>query len=607
MGQTEENMTRHEDIRDEHLVDDLTTEASFLDSRLSRRSAMRLGLAGFAGVTAASLLAACGDDDDADDDTPAEPPATDPDDDEEDVEDVDDEDEDEDEDAPDAPEGVEGGRLTVAVAGEPNSMDQHAGSARNNEVINNNIYERLVEYDENGQFTPGLVEEWAVADDGVTWTLTTKDGVSFHDGTPFSAETVVHNFDRIVDPETRSQKAAGLLGPYGGSEALDENTVEVTMTEVYAPFVDALASHYLVAQSPTAIEEWGEDYTQHPVGTGPFMFQEWVPQSHITLVKNPDYNWAPPVFGRNGPAHLDEIHFQFITEEATRITTLETGERDLINGVPTQDYERIDDDPNYTIMDAPLLGQAPGIIINTERPPTDEFEVRRAMQFAIDQDALIEAIFYGVYERAYSVLTQYNPYYDGSVADYYRYDPDEARRILDEAGWVEGADGIREKDGQRLAVVFLVFPTGSSNLVGEFVQSQFRDVGIEVEILAQQNPANLSTAQAGEHSIRWLSWYFVDAAQLDITFHTKNIGTGWNFTRYRDPELDEMLDQARVELDEERRAQLYSDIQHFIIENALLVPLYVITEILAMRSEVQGVRLHFIGGEMMFYNAFIED
>lgn len=569
--------------------------ADLLGRRMSRRTMARIGVMGATGVALASILAACGGG--SEEPAPTSETgssggdggasATAP------VDGM----------GSEEPGGQakSGGRITMGMNREPDSMDQHVGSSRYNEMVNANIYDRLLEYDDDGNYIPGLLERWEVGSDGLTWTLTFKQGVKFHDGTPLDAEAVKFNFDRIADPDTKSQKAVGLLGPYQGTEVVDDHTVTLTLTELYAGFTDALASFYLVMQSPTAIEKFGADYGQNPVGTGPFMFKEWVHRDHLTIVRNPDYTWGPT----GQPAHLEEITFRFIPENATRVTTLETGETDIIVNTPLQDYDRLSTDSNFTVLMAPVLGQPPSMIVNTEKPPTDDLKVRQALQYAIDQHEIIDVIYYGVYERAYGPLTQYNRFYDPSIEDMYTHDLDQANALLEEAGWTMGPDGIRQKDGQPLKLVYLTFP--ASDGLAELIQAQLRRAGIEIEILQLDNPANLAAAQAGDHNLRWLNWLFSDAGELSTTFHSKNIGSGWNFSRWRSEELDQLLDQGQEELDPDKRAKIYSQVQKLVLEEALFVPMYVGTQVVTMRSALKGVRIHKLGDTPLFADAYLDE
>ena len=199
----------------------------------------------------------------------------------------------------------EGGKLVYGLTLAPSGIDPHIDASSELGIPLTSVYDTLVYQDLDGSFVPGLAERWDLAQDGKTYTFELRRDVKFHDGKRFDAEAVKFNFDRIADPGLRSRKARGMLGPYSHTEVVDEFTVKIHFHEPYAPFLDALSQVYLGMASPAAVQEWGTDYQLHQVGTGPFIFKEYVPNDHLTIVRNPDYDWAPSVYAHTGPAYLE--------------------------------------------------------------------------------------------------------------------------------------------------------------------------------------------------------------------------------------------------------------------------------------------------------------
>src|SRR5216683_654924 len=187
-----------------------------------------------------------------------------------------------------------------------------------------NVCEPLVWEPEPGKFVPGLADSWDVTPDAKQYTFKLKKGVKFHDGTPFNAEAVKFTLDRVVDPATKAGQSHDQLGPYDHTEVVDDSTVKVVMKQSYAPLLTNL-NGYLGIVSPTAVQKMGmAEFARHPVGTGPFVFKEWVAKDHVTLVRNPDYNWASSFFKHRGAAYLDQVIYKIIPEPSVRTGTLKT-------------------------------------------------------------------------------------------------------------------------------------------------------------------------------------------------------------------------------------------------------------------------------------------
>jgi len=226
------------------------------------------------------------------------------------------------------------GRIVYGLTLTPSGIDPHVNASSELGIPLTSVYDTLVYQDpESGEFVPGLAEQWEVSDDGLVYTFYLRQDVIFHDGTPFNAEAVRFNLERITSPDLASQKARFMLGPYERTEVVDEYTVRIHLSEPSAPLLDSLSQVYLGMASPTAVEQWGGEYQLHQVGTGPFVFAEYVPGDHLLLRRNSDYAWGPPVY-QNKLAQLEEIEFRFFTDPATRSPALETGGADVMGEIP---------------------------------------------------------------------------------------------------------------------------------------------------------------------------------------------------------------------------------------------------------------------------------
>lgn len=497
-----------------------------------------------------------------------------------------------------------GGELTMAVEADPSTLDPHVNSNTRDSVFFHALFDRLIERDPEGNLYPGLATEWSVADDNVTWTLALRDDVTFQDGTPFNAEAVVFNLERIVNPDTKSEYAVFQLGPYESSRAVDEYTVEIVMSEPYGPLPVSLATYALSMVSPTAAEAAGDAFGQNPVGSGPFTFVEWVPQSQVVIERNPDYAWASEIHPVSGPAPLSRITFRPIVEPATRGAALLAGEVDVAV-LAAVDFAALEGDPNFRQETILTEGYPPaGLFVNTQRPPTDDVLVRQALAFGVDRDEVNAVVYEGASGPADSVVSTFAWAYDPDTA-LYNYDPERAAQLLDEAGWTMGDSGVRQKDGQDLTIVHLALT--SVRQVAEIVQAQLSELGVTVELLVQDNPAQQQSAQQGQHNLVWTQWSGVDPADLRKVYGSENIGDGWNFAHYDNPELDAMFLEGAALNEVPARKEVYDRVTMLLMEDATFIPLNNRTVFMGVRANVRGTDVIDERGSMpRIYNASIE-
>lgn len=484
-----------------------------------------------------------------------------------------------------------GGTLTYAVDTEPDMLDPNLSSLRGSQIVFFSLYDCLVALDpETQEYVPWLAESWEISEDGRSYTFKLRNDVTFHDGTPFNAEAVKFNFDRLHDPDLAS-RASGAFGFYESSEVLDEYTVRINLTEAYAPFLDLVSYIYRIV-SPAAVEEWGnEDFGRHPVGTGPYEFVEWVANDHITIEKNLDYDWAPEISTHTGPAYVDQVVFSHIPESGTRIAALEKGEVQVAVNVPAIEAGRLAEDPRFKLVVGRVPGKSFHFALNTTKPPTDELAVRQAMNYGVDREAIVNTI-YGAYQEigantaAYNLLTPNIFGYDPS-AEIYHYDPEKAKQLLEDAGWVDtDGDGIREKDGQPLEIDL---NTWEQQSVADVAQAQLREIGIDVNLGVMPVLTVNELQRKGESHASPMPAARSDPDYIRVALHSSNIG-GWNFFFINDPDLDALLEAAASETDRDKRAEMYSQIQHRVMEQALLFPLYNRDNVVAARDEVMDLQ-----------------
>lgn len=548
--------------------------------QLSRRSFMRMAGLAAAAPVAASLLAACGDDDDPTStpgtggaatpttSTDATPAAT--------------------SDTGQSGEPQSGGELVIGLHEEPPTLDPHASPSASTFMITSSVTESLLALTAERDLAPALAESWEASEDGTTYTFTLRQDVTFHDGEPFNAESVKFNFDRIVDPNFTAGGSLAALAGYTGTDTPDEFTATVNFENAYAPFLVYAAGGTLGMVSEKAVTDLGDEFGTRIVATGPFKVESYTSKDNTVLVRWEDYNRQAAGAEHTGPAYLERITIKFVPEAGTRVTTVETGETNLITGVPSQDLNRLENSDDITVTKFPWVGLPRILILNTTLAPTDDVNVRRAVSLAIDRQALVDTVFAGIGEVAIGMLTKVM-LDDPSLSQ--PYDPDQARQLLEEAGWT--GSGTREKDGQSLEFILNVVDTGGgAPPEAQLIQANLLDVGFDCQIKAQarapwyEDNYNLRT----HGPLMFLRSGDYDG--LYSMFHSSLIGSNFNFAGLDDPEVDEALERGRTETDPANRRALYLELSQKLADMAVAAPLVDEYSVWAGQARVQGLQFN---------------
>ncbi|PYM16750.1 MAG: hypothetical protein DMD81_11690, partial [Candidatus Rokuibacteriota bacterium] len=448
-----------------------------------------------------------------------------------------------------AADALTGGTLVVGLDQEPPTLDPHASPSAVTYQIIASVTESLLYKGRDGKLVPWLAESWTSSPDGRSVTFKLRKDVKFHDGTPFNAEAVKANFDRIVDPKFKAGGARAQLAGYAGTKVLDEFTVQVSFETAYAPFVTYGAAGTLSMVSPKAVREMGDDVHKRPIGTGMFMVKEYVAKDHATIVRNPAYARKAPWSDRSGPAYLDAVVWKFIPEAGTRVTTLESGETQGIYLVPAQSLPRLEKNSGVRVEKMPWPGVPRIWLLNVTKPPLDDVKVRRAINHAVDKDAMLATVSKGIALRAFAPLTAVM-LDDPALRQYYPFDPAKAKQLLGEAGWQPGADGVRAKGGQRLELVLNAIEYGGGvEPTVQLIQSSLHEVGVDVKIKAQARPPwyedNYRCATHGPVMFLRAS----DPDGLYSLFHSSLVGANFNWSCVKNAKLDQLLADGRKESD----------------------------------------------------------
>ncbi|GGM26215.1 ABC transporter substrate-binding protein [Promicromonospora citrea] len=499
-------------------------------------------------------------------------------------------------------EPVAGGTLTYASGdAEPSCLDPHVGGNYPQALVATQYLESLVSLSDDGEVVPWLATEWSESDDGMAWELRLRDDVTFTDGTPFDAEAVAANIAHVQDPATASSTGYLALAKVQDVVAVEDHLVRLELSEPDSALLESLSQVWVAMESPKALERSQEENCAAPVGTGPFVVDEWDRQESVTLVRNEDYV-SPPgdVEVPDGGAlpYLDTIVWRFIPDSASRYAALQSGEVQVIDNAQPDTIVSAEEDPALEELDAPRPGAANRIELNAGKAPFDDERVREAFIRSVDVEAGIESLFFGTAERSYSPLSSVEPL-GLSEPDLFSVDTDAAARLLDEAGWTErDAEGYRTKDGERLTLDFPVSTNQSipaEQSLFEQIQADARTAGFEVRL----HPLDLSswyeTLAQNDYDLVSAPYTKVGPDVLRILYHSASIepapsGYFANLAQVDDPELDDLLARAASTSRDDERASLYEQAQRIILEGYHILPLYDQQNHFLHSSSVRGLR-----------------
>lgn len=425
-----------------------------------------------------------------------------------------------------------------------------------NDAVSANITEHVYEqlFTRNGdtqEFEPLLAESYENPDEN-TWVIKLKEGIKFHDGTPFNAEAVKYTFDKLRNPATAAPRAS-LLEPVDTITVLDEHTVEIKTKYPYGPFLAALSHTNAAIVSPTADKK--QDLMKDPVGTGPFKFVSWTPGDKVELEANEEY-W-------DGAPELKKVVLKVVPEISTAISMLQTGEVQFIDNLPTEQVKRLESMDNINIekKDGTSVYY---LTFNHSLERNQDAEFRKAVALAVDRDAFVSKLN-GLGVRSDSVIGPQVFGFDESA--------DKAGTAYD----VEAAKALVKKNGYGdKPIKLLTANRDNFILMAEIVQAQLTEAGFKVEIESMEWATFLDTARTGDYDITFLSWSNVtgDGSELFYpNFHSDNVGSS-NRSQYSNPEFDELVVQSRTTIDQDERLQILDKANHLMIDENVVIPMY---------------------------------
>lgn len=491
-------------------------------------------------------------------------------------------------------ESDRGGTIVLARSGDANTLDPHHTILGLALHVLFCIYDTLTVVNPEGQVEGVLAESWDISEDGLEYTFHLRQGINFHDGTPFNADAVKFSFDRALDPATNTPTRSW-ISAIQETQVVDDHTVKMVLSEPFSPLLGNLATAYLGVPSPTAVEQFGDDFGVNPVGTGAWKFKEWISGETITLVPNEEYHNVRSFVNNKGVPYLDELVFRTIPEAETQLAAFETGEVNAFLSVPPREVTRLQGDSNYEVVvsesgsatsyvEFTMLEIPEGEFGAQWKPPFDDVLLRQAVAYAIDADEMIENVLYGLAVRNYGPMPTGMFAYKPEIEEFgYHYDPEKANALLDQAGWIHSdSDGVREKDGAKLDVLFWASNSSTNERIATIIQNQLNQVGFNVSIELIESATFLAQLSENVSNLNLLGW---GQPEPDMLRGMTN-GT-WGVGRYRDEQYQTLVSDALKTTDPAERTEIYFEAAKKMLADAAMVPLWTQLTVMAVRSEVK--------------------
>jgi ABC-type transport system substrate-binding protein len=454
------------------------------------------------------------------------------------------------------------------------------------------VYDGLVRFTEDMSIVPALATSWNVGPDGRTWTFKIRRGVSFQDGAPLTAQAVVADLEREINPST-NQSNRPLWDPIHSVSAPDANTVQIVTKDPYGALLNTLAHGSGLIVSPGAVEKFGTQYKLHPVGTGPYKVERWDVGTQLEVIRHPQY-WG----GRPG---FDRIVLRNVPDPTTRVALIHSGQAQVAEAVPPENVGELKRVPGVTVTVKPAL-RTFGMGINLNRPFLQDIRVRQALNYAVNKELIVKALFRG---NATVLRSPLAPQTSGYVeVGPWPYDPPKARKLLEEAGWKPAPPvGVRVKEGKSLQLTLLT-PQGAFPHDVEVIETladYLRNVGFEAHFLYVEPAVFWDHLLIPPDQYKWdLVLFGFNPSNGDGGYHLDSLYRSntdrqrrprvWNVTWYSNPRVDAWLSEGDRAVDPKVRGAAFAKVERQVWGDVPYLWLYAENVIVATR-DVSGVEV----------------
>ena len=480
--------------------------------------------------------------------------------------------------------------FVIALQADATHLDPHVSGNGVSNTITNSMYETLVWFDENLELKPLLAKSWTVSDDGLDYTFVLNEGIKFHDGEPFNAESIVANYERAKSDS--SLRLASQTAMWDSVTVDSEYQVTIHLKEPNNTFLNKLAQVRIV--SPKAIKELGKDgLAKQSAGTGPFILSERVDGGYTKMVRNENY-W------QDGPK-VDTLTWRVVPEDGARVAMLQTGEADIISPLPAIQVDKLKDDASLDVLNLGGLTYRYATLnknytLADGRKPLDDVRVRQAMNYAFDSEAYTQVVFQGYASVPTSLFASSVPYYAEQTP--YTADVEKAKSLMSEAGYSDG-----------FPINIWVDNTTIEMQGAEFLKQQLAQINIDVNVVPMESTTIADMTSAPEDKTEVQMWYVnwssgdysADGSMRNILHGDKYPPSGYNTAFYNNAEFNKCLDDALKTTDTDEMTKLYAQAQSIAWEECPWIFLGVDNSLIGQKKYVKGIKYR-PGGTILVTN-----
>lgn len=465
--------------------------------------------------------------------------------------------------SPNTDGGVHRDTVTVAMSKEPKSLIPYGSDDTGTSFVTSQIYEKLIDTDQDMKLVPGLAKSWEQLDD-THFRFTLRDDVKFHNGEKFTAEDVLYTFEKLVESPATSSTFDSV--DIASSKVEDATHVVIVLSKTYPAFLRMCSLDIAGIVCKKAMEADPNGYAEKPIGTGAFKFVEYATGDYVKLQANTDW-WG-------GKLNFDNLVLRYIPEATTRAIEAETGGVDIAQ-VTASDVENIQSNNDITLVTQPILNTS-YVSFNCKVAPFDNVKVRQAISLAIDCDAIVKASYFGLAETSHSFLAPDIWGYYKAESDYDDYNVEKAKQLLAEAGYANGFTCTMVSNG--------------GQATAEMIQEYLKQIGITVELNVTDFSNWLDALVNGKQQMYIGGWTVPsgDASEAFTAFDSENFGSGGNRSFYSNPEADALINKIDTEMDENARMEACKQLQELLADECVTIGLNVGTNFYACSKSISG-------------------